>query len=247
MNKSFFITILGAVSTIASIVGIIFFFIDPTVTIICAIISALNSILQIALGDQNNITTEIVTIIIAVIVALIMQKTIFPIICFALCLVDALMSILGWISMFAFYKSATKFDKSASQTDENYKELFGNPSDFINISFMSDKEKSDFQNLSKAITTTEKTYQDALNNLGDLTENDIELLYKNNIISNKQYSLTKSSYESLLFIKETYPNLITEIKVKRRNLYSDSLLSAYENGKLDKEVYLHLLENLNFL
>ena len=104
MNKSPFISILGAISTIASIVGIIFFFINPTVTIVCAAISALNSILQVTFADQNNITTEIVTIIIAVIVAFIIQKPIFPIICFALCLGDTLMSVLGWISMFIFYK-----------------------------------------------------------------------------------------------------------------------------------------------
>ena len=39
------------------------------------------------------------------------------------------------------------------QTDERYKESFENPSDFINISFMTDEEKSDFRNLSKTITT----------------------------------------------------------------------------------------------
>lgn len=104
MDKSPFFSILGLISTIASIIGIIFFFINPTVTIICAVISALNSILQVAFGDQNNITTEIVTIIIAVIVALIIQKPIFPIICFAICIADAIMSVLGLISMFIFYK-----------------------------------------------------------------------------------------------------------------------------------------------
>ena len=104
MNKSPFISILGAISTITSVIGIIFFFINPTVTIVCAAISALNSLLQITFGDQSNITTEIVTIIIAIIVALIIQKPIFPIICFALCLGDTLMSVLGWISMFIFYK-----------------------------------------------------------------------------------------------------------------------------------------------
>lgn len=104
MNQSPFISVIGAISTIASIVGAIFFFINPTVTIICAIISALNSILQVTFGDQNNITTEIAAIIIAVIVALIIQKPVFLIVCFAICLVEALMSVLGWIFMFTFYK-----------------------------------------------------------------------------------------------------------------------------------------------
>ena len=41
---------------------------------------------------------------ISVIVALIINKPIFNIICFGICAGDAVMSILGWISILIFYK-----------------------------------------------------------------------------------------------------------------------------------------------
>lgn len=101
MRQSPFATIFGVLSTIAAIVGVVFFFINPTVTIICAIISALNSLVQVIWGDQNNLNTEIATIVIGVIIALIADFSIFNTICFALCIVEALMTVIGWIFMLA--------------------------------------------------------------------------------------------------------------------------------------------------
>lgn len=99
MRPSPLATIFGILSVVAAIVGVIFFFINPTVTIVCAVISILNSIIQVVCGDQNNLTTEIATIVIAIIIALIADISIFNTICFALCIVEALMTVIGWIFM----------------------------------------------------------------------------------------------------------------------------------------------------
>ena len=85
------------VSSIASMIGIVCFFINPTITIICGILSLVNSILQVAFSDQNNLSTEITTIIIAIILALIIKTPIIPLIALFLCGVEILMLIISWI------------------------------------------------------------------------------------------------------------------------------------------------------
>lgn len=104
MNQSPIASIFHVLSILAAIIGIIFFFINPAITIVCAIISVLNSIIQVVFGGQNNLNTEIATIIIAVIIALIIDTSIINIICFALCAADILMLISGWIFMLIMYK-----------------------------------------------------------------------------------------------------------------------------------------------
>lgn len=99
-----FIQFFSVISTLASVVGCIFYFINPVITIFCGAITLINSFLQIVFADQNNFTTEIVTIIIAVVVALIIDTAIIPCISFALCIADLLMLVTGWIFMFFLYK-----------------------------------------------------------------------------------------------------------------------------------------------
>ena len=99
---------LGFISSISAIIGTVFWFINPTITIICAVISALNSIVQVCFGEQTNLVTEIATIIISAIIALIAKTPIFITICFGICITDAVMSILGWITMFVSYKNFYK-------------------------------------------------------------------------------------------------------------------------------------------
>lgn len=98
-----FLSLFGFISALISVVGIIFYFVNPIVTIICAAFSIINSILQVFIGEQNNFSTEIFTIIIAVIIALIAKISFINTICFALCIADALLQIIGWIFM-AFQK-----------------------------------------------------------------------------------------------------------------------------------------------
>lgn len=99
MYKSPTAQISSIVSTLAAIVGIITYFINPTITIICGIISFINSLIQIFFGDQNNITTEIITIIIGLIAALIFDAPIFACICFALCIGEILLLLIGWLML----------------------------------------------------------------------------------------------------------------------------------------------------
>lgn len=104
MYRSPFMSVISAVSIIASVVGIIFFLINPTVTVVCGILTFLNSIIQVIWGDQNNLSTEFITIIISIIIALIAKLSTFHVVCFALCLVETLMTIIGWIVMFVNIK-----------------------------------------------------------------------------------------------------------------------------------------------
>ena len=95
----------NVLSTISSIVGTIFFFINIKVTIICAILAIIDSFIQVIFGDQNNLVTEILTVIVAVIVALIRDANIFHYAAFALCVVSAVFTVIGWIFMLFAYKS----------------------------------------------------------------------------------------------------------------------------------------------
>ena len=97
-------TISGTVGTISSFVGSIFFFININVTIICALILIVDSFIQVIFGEQNNLTTEVLTVIVAIIVALIIDANILHTIVFAMCIVTAVFSILGWVLMLISYK-----------------------------------------------------------------------------------------------------------------------------------------------
>lgn len=104
MYKSPLANIFQILSTIAAIIGIVFYFINPVVAIICGIISLLNSVIQVVWGDQNNLTTEIITVIVGIIVALIIGKPIIYFTCFILCVTDILMLVMGWIYMLLIYR-----------------------------------------------------------------------------------------------------------------------------------------------
>ena len=102
-KRMLFLNILGFIITLTSILGIIFFFINPVITIVCAVLSILNSVIQIFAGQQNNFTTELITGIIAVIIAFIAKISYINTICIALCIGDVLMNIMGLIFI-AFQK-----------------------------------------------------------------------------------------------------------------------------------------------
>ena len=104
MYQNPFAKFTSVLSILASIIGAIFFFVNPTITIVCAIICVFNSIVQVICRNQKNLITEILTVIIAIIIAAIADLLIFDTICFALCIVEALMNIFGWIFMFVAMK-----------------------------------------------------------------------------------------------------------------------------------------------
>ena len=102
------INLLSNISGIVSLIGSVFFFINPVVTIFCAVFSLINSYIQVVYGSQRNFTTEITTMIIGLIVALLAKLSIANTIAFSLCLADAVMFVIGWIgliiSYFKFYR-----------------------------------------------------------------------------------------------------------------------------------------------
>ena len=104
MHKSSFTNIVSVLSIVLCIVGIVFFFINPIITVICGVFSALNSIIQILFGEQNGLTTEVITIAIAAVIAKITNSSTIIAICFGLCIIDLLFSIIGWSVMFFTFK-----------------------------------------------------------------------------------------------------------------------------------------------
>lgn len=98
-KATIFLNLLGFISAIVSIAGIVLFFFNPALTIICAIVSIINSLLQVFIGEQNNFSTEILTIVIAAIISFIAKISYINTICFALCISNALFYIVGLIFM----------------------------------------------------------------------------------------------------------------------------------------------------
>ena len=91
--------IFSLLTAIISIIGIIFYFVNPTITTVCACFSIINSFIQIIYGNQKNFSTEFLTVIIAIIVSGIRDLSYWNTICFSLCIADVLSAILGWISL----------------------------------------------------------------------------------------------------------------------------------------------------
>lgn len=99
MNK--FTAISPFLSFIASIIGIICYFTNiTTVTIICGIITLLDSAAQVFWGSQKNFNTEFITIVIGIIIALIFKLSIFPCVFLCLCIGSALLTVIGWVFLF---------------------------------------------------------------------------------------------------------------------------------------------------
>ena len=100
-----FTTILGILSTITSAVGIIAFFNQATVLLcICAVISIVNSLAQVISGSQNNLNTEIATVVIFSITSFFTDSGWLNMIAFGLCVVEVVMTVLGWIMMLFLMK-----------------------------------------------------------------------------------------------------------------------------------------------
>lgn len=99
MYKSPIVTFFQILSVIGSVLGIVFFFINPIVTIICGAFSLVSSIINIIWGDQNNLGTEIFTIVVATVIFFFTETNWFEIVTFALCIVEVLLTIIGRIAM----------------------------------------------------------------------------------------------------------------------------------------------------
>jgi hypothetical protein len=90
---------MAVISFIACIIGIIYYFSMPIVTVICGAISILNSIIQLFRGAQNNLGTEIFIFIIGVIIALVFKLPFLATVGFVFCIGEVLLALIGIILM----------------------------------------------------------------------------------------------------------------------------------------------------
>lgn len=91
--------ITGVLSTLTSVLGIIFYFVNPVVTIYCAVFTLIDSIMQIRYGGQNNFCTEALEIIIGSAIALIAKLNYWYTVSFVICIGTLLLWFIGIISM----------------------------------------------------------------------------------------------------------------------------------------------------
>ena len=97
MSKST-VNMIGIIANIVAIAGIVCFFCGlRTVTVICAVITIIDSFIQIRWGDQNNFVTEIIAAIVGVFVALFTKTNIVHLISVVLCIWCIVALLFGWI------------------------------------------------------------------------------------------------------------------------------------------------------
>ncbi len=97
-----FAMVITHLSGITSIIGFIFAFINPSVTLVLAGFSLFASVMNVWFGDQNGFVTEIFTIIMGLLIGLVSEIPIAVAIGAAICFGDALISIIGWISLLVY-------------------------------------------------------------------------------------------------------------------------------------------------
>lgn len=102
-------TVVNLISTIAEIAGIVCFFIGyPYVTLFCAIISIISSIVQVMIGKQNSLLTEVIAIAIGLIVAGASSLSVVEGISLLLCIRGVFMLVGGWIFALVLYFVGTR-------------------------------------------------------------------------------------------------------------------------------------------
>lgn len=91
------INVFSYFSSLSSLVGIVFFFFDPRVTLICAAISLFNSVIQVFFGSQNGFTTEILEILIGAVISWVFDLTWYHSVALILCIGDFFLMLIGCI------------------------------------------------------------------------------------------------------------------------------------------------------
>ena len=121
------------ISFIASIIGVICYYSDIyQVTIICGIISLINSFLHVIFGNQNSLATEIVTIIIAAIIAIIFEFPFFSFVSLFICIADILFQLIGLIFMLKNINSENNLLEAKDEIDsfiESQEKIFNQGED----------------------------------------------------------------------------------------------------------------------
>lgn len=120
-------------------------------------------------------------------------------------------TIIGYV--FSFLLSlGTKPDKSSTSKNHRPNSILNDTEINIDIAIMSEDDRQTYITLQKAISNLSETYNNAVNDLGDNTVEDVEIAYRYNQITTEQYEEFKNAVESLTFMKETLPTTINEMQ-----------------------------------
>lgn len=91
-------TVISSITNITPFIGIIFYFLNfPAITIACAILQLLNSVIQCINGTQKGLLTEIITLVGAIIINIFVKASVIPFCALVFCIIDALMIAVGII------------------------------------------------------------------------------------------------------------------------------------------------------
>ena len=211
MNK--FTTISGLISNLAAIVGVIFGFINPTVTIICAIIALIDSFLQITFGDQNNLGTEFLEIIIGLIVAWISGESWLVMTSYVICMGTAIVWIVGIATYFIIGNKANNNHTKKDNTNTNM------------LSKMTPEGQEAYkknEHIIEQMTDMKNKAERDLSNGATIEDLDLMLKYKR--ISQEEYDKFKNSIEILQMIISTAPHSIKTAKEEQQKI-----MDKYDN------------------
>ena len=192
MNK--FTTISGLISNLAAIVGVIFGFINPTVTIICAIIALIDSFLQITFGEQNNLVTEFLEIIIGLIVAWISGESWLLMTSYVVCMGTAIVWIVGIAAYFIIGNKANGRYSDNDDLNLTLVESLWLPR--IPLEDQEAYKKNAY--IIKQMTDMKNKAEHDLSN--GATIEDLDLMLKHKQISQEKYDEFKNAIESLQMI-----------------------------------------------
>lgn len=93
-------TVISCITNVTPFIGIVFYFLNfPTITIACAILQLLNSVIQCINGTQKGLFTEIITLVGAIIINIFVKASVIPFCALVFCIVDALMVAVGIIML----------------------------------------------------------------------------------------------------------------------------------------------------
>lgn len=101
-----FVNVCSTLSWMTSIVGFVFAFFNPVVTIVCGAFSLFSSIMNVCFGDQNNWNTELFTIVIGIMIGCFSDISIWLSVAAALCLVSGIFGVVGVaVNIYVFIRS----------------------------------------------------------------------------------------------------------------------------------------------
>ncbi len=86
------------ISSLFAVAGIVFYFLGFVwITILCALISISDSIIQVVWGEQNSFATEILAAFIGVVVSIFAHVPLFGVVALAICIESTALLLIGFL------------------------------------------------------------------------------------------------------------------------------------------------------